>query len=396
MPDDEIFSEQHGEAERVIFHVDLDAFFVEVERQNDPTLIGKPVVVGGVGPRGVVATASYEARVFGVHSAQPTAVARRLCPQAIFMRGSHGLYREVSRKFMDVLRTYSPVVVPVSVDEAYLDMTGTERLFGSPTDAAQSLKMLVRDKLGLPASIGIGPSKLVAKVSTEHAKPDGIFQVRSADAEAFFAPQPVRNLPGIGPKAGEALAKLHITTLGELVNAPDGPLRRALGPNNADHVKRRARGIDNAPLRERAKAKSISAETTFETDVSSRSELEKVLKKLSDRVGTRLRKSGQLARNASIKLRYGDFTTITRQRTFPVPGDGDQLIYDAAHAVLVTAMRQRGDAIRLLGVAVGGLGEQAAQLSLMDMNPTGESDTNTAIDSIRDRYGVESISRGSG
>ena len=391
MPD----GEKDGGLERVVFHVDLDAFFVEVERQNDATLVGKPVVIGGLGPRGVVATASYEAREFGVHSAQAMAVARRLCPQAIFMRGSHDLYREVSKKFMEVLLSYSPVVVPVSVDEAYLDMTGTERLYGMPMEAAHTIKRMVRDELGLPASIGIGPSKLVAKVSTEHAKPDGIFQVQPDEVEAFFAPQPVRNLPGIGPKAGEALARLRIATLGELANAPDGPLRRALGPNNADHVKRRAKGIDNAPLRERPKAKSISAETTFETDVSSRSELERVLKRLSERVGTRLRKSGQLARNASIKLRYGDFTTITRQRTFPVPGDGDQLIYDAAHAVLVTAMRQRGDAIRLLGVGVSGLGEQAAQLSLLDDNPLADSGMSEVIDSIRDRFGSGSISRGS-
>ena len=245
MPD----GEKDGGLERVIFHVDLDAFFVEVERQNDATLVGKPVVIGGLGPRGVVATASYEAREFGVHSAQAMAVARRLCPQAIFMRGSLDLYREVSKKFMEVLRSYSPVVVPVSVDEAYLDMTGSERLYGMPMEAARTIKRMVRDELGLPASIGIGPSKLVAKVSTEHAKPDGIFQVQPDEVEAFFAPQPVRNLPGIGPKAGEALARLRIATLGELVNAPDGPLRRALGPNNADHVKRRAKGIDNAPVR---------------------------------------------------------------------------------------------------------------------------------------------------
>ncbi|MBT3994865.1 MAG: DNA polymerase IV [Chloroflexi bacterium] len=381
--------------ERVIFHVDLDAFYVEAERQNDPSLIGKPVVIGGIGPRGVVATASYEARKFGVHSAMATAVARRLCPQAIYMRGNHDLYRTVSKKFMSILREYSPNVVPVSVDEAYLDMTGTERLYGEPIDTADQIRKAVRDELGLPASIGIGPSKLIAKVSTEHAKPDGVFQVRLQEAESFFAPQPVRNLPGIGPKAGEALAKLEISTLGQLAAAPVGPLRRALGPNHADYVQRRARGIDNAPLKERVKAKSISAETTFETDVSRRSELEKVLKKLSERVGTRLRKSGLRARGASIKLRYGDFSTITRQRTFAAPGDGDQLIYDTAHALLVTAMRQRGDAIRLLGVSVTGLGEQAAQLSLLDQNPMTDSDTSEALDAIRERFGSESISRGS-
>lgn len=385
----------NDDRERVIFHVDLDAFYVEVERQADPSLRGKPVVIGGIGPRGVVATASYEARKFGVHSAMATAAARRLCPQAIFMRGNHGLYRDVSKKFMNILREYSPNVVPVSVDEAYLDMSGTERLYGQPIDAADKIRARVRGELGLPASIGIGPSKLVAKVSTEHAKPDGVFQVRQQEAEAFFAPQPVRNLPGIGPKAGEALAKLEIATLGQLAAAPTGPLRRALGPNHAEHVRKRARGIDNAPLKERVKSKSISAETTFETDVSSRSELEKVLKDLSERVGTRLRKSGLRARGAGIKLRYGDFTTITRQRTFPAPGDGDQLIYDTAHALLVTAMRQRGDPIRLIGVAVSGLGEQAAQLSLLDANPMADSDTSEAMDAIRERYGSEAISRGS-
>ena len=383
------------EQERVIFHVDLDAFFVEVERQADPSLRGKPVVIGGIGPRGVVATASYEARKFGVHSAMATAIARRLCPQAIYMRGNHQLYREVSKKFMDILREYSPNVVPVSVDEAYLDMTGTERLFGAPIDAANKIRYEVRTKLGLPASIGIGPSKLVAKVSTEHAKPDGVFRVVQSDAEAFFAPQPVKNMPGIGPKAGEALAKLKIGTLGELASAPIGPLRRALGPNHADYVQRRAKGIDNSPLRERTKSKSISAETTFETDVSRRTELESVLKKLSGRVGTRLRKSGLTARGASIKLRYGDFTTITRQRTFPAPGDGDLLIYDTAHALLTTAMRQRGDPIRLLGVSVTGLGEQAAQLSLLDQSPVDDTNTSEALDAIRERYGADSISRGS-
>ena len=387
--------DRYDSPERLIFHVDLDAFYVEVERQADPSLIGKPVVIGGIGPRGVVATASYEARKFGVHSAQATSIARRLCPQAIFMRGNHELYRDVSKKFMNILREYSPDVAPVSVDEAYMDMTGTERLYGEPIDAAEKIREAVRGELGLPASIGIGPSKLIAKVSTEHAKPDGIFQVYQREAEAFFAPQPVRNLPGIGPKAGEALARLNISTLGELVVAPDGPLRRALGPNHAAYVRRRAKGIDNSPLREKAKSKSISSETTFPTDVSSRSELEKVLKRLSEKVGSRLRKSGLRARGTSIKLRYGDFTTITRQRTFPAPGDGDQMIYDTAHALLVTAMRQRGDAIRLIGVTVNCLGEQAAQLSLLDANPMVDSDTSEAVDAIREKFGSDAISRGS-
>ena len=314
------------DGERTIFHVDLDAFFVEVERQNDVSLKGKPVIIGGMGPRGVVSTASYEAREFGIFSSQPMTLARRLCPQAVFMRGSRDLYHLTSQKFTDILREFSPQVVPVSVDEAYMDMTGTDRLYGQPLEAAIAIRKKVRDELGLPASIGIGPSKLVAKVSTEHAKPDGVFQVQQFEAEAFFAPQPVRNLPGIGPKASEILANLKITTLGELVAAPIGPLRRALGPNQVENIQRRAKGIDHSILQERTKTKTISAETTFDSDISSRHVLERTLKRLCERVGRRLRGSSQLAKGTNIKLRYGDFSTITRQLRFPIPSDTDELI----------------------------------------------------------------------
>lgn len=380
--------------ERLVFHVDLDAFFVEVERQENPGLIGKPVIIGGLGPRGVVSTASYEARRFGVHSAQAMSVARRLAPNAIYLRGNHKLYRDVSKKFMAILDEYSPLVVPMSVDEAYMDMTGTERSLGDPLDTANKIRANVKDSLRLPVSIGIGPSKLVAKVATEHAKPNGVFRVRQEDARAFFAPQPVRNMPGIGPKAEEALKELGITSLGQLATAEDGPLRRALGPNHSGYLKQRARGIDRSPIRERPKSKSISAETTFSSDVIEIEKLEEVLKDLSERVGTRLRRTGQLAKQAGIKLRYGDFSTFTRQKTFVTPGDGDQLIYEMAAGLLRVEMARRGDPVRLIGVSVSGLGEQAAQLSLLDATPLTDTHTSEAIDSIRERYGSDSISRG--
>jgi len=383
------------DGERTIFHVDLDAFFVEVERQNDVSLKGKPVIIGGMGPRGVVSTASYEAREFGIFSSQPMTLARRLCPQAVFMRGSRDLYHLTSQKFTDILREFSPQVVPVSVDEAYMDMTGTDRLFGQPLEAAIDIRRKVRDDLGLPASIGIGPSKLVAKVSTEHAKPDGVFRVRQFEAEAFFAPQPVRNLPGIGPKANAILAKLGITTLGELAAAPIGPLRRAFGPKQVEYIQRRAKGIDNSILQERPKTKTISAETTFDSDIASRHVLERTLKQLCARVGRRLRESSQLAKGTNIKLRYGDFTTITRQLRFPTPSDADELIYDSAVMLLTSALGQRGDPIRLIGVGVNGLGEKAAQLSLLDENPVTDSDITEVLDAIRDRFGTKSISYGS-
>ncbi|MQF81492.1 MAG: DNA polymerase IV [SAR202 cluster bacterium] len=385
---------KQGNSRSTIFHADLDAFYVEVERQYDHSLLGKPVIVGGMGPRGVVATASYEAREFGVHSAQPTTIARKLCPQGCFLPGNHSLYSEVSKQFMNILRQYSPTVLSVSIDEAYLDMSGTKEIYGRPIVAAETIRQKIRDSIGLPVSIGIGPNKLIAKVCTEYAKPDGIFQIEQIGAERFFAPQPVRNLPGIGPKAEKALNNLKIFTLGELAMAPDGLLRRALGPNRAGHIKSRAKGIDNTPLQEPERAKSMSAETTFDEDISSQSEMEVALKKLIDRVGTRLRKSGQVARGVSIKLRYRDFATITRQHTLTTPSDGDQTIYQTAQALLLTAIRERNEPIRLIGISVTGLDQRATQLSLLDSHSKTDSDTSLALDAIRERFGFESISRG--
>ena len=385
---------KQGNSRSTIFHADLDAFYVEVERQYDHSLLGKPVIVGGMGPRGVVATASYEAREFGVHSAQPTTIARKLCPQGYFLPGNHSLYSEVSKKFMHILRRYSPTVLSVSIDEAYLDMSGTKEIYGPPIGAAETIRQNIRDSIGLPVSIGIGPNKLVAKVCTEYAKPDGIFRIEQIGAERFFAPQPVRNLPGIGPKAEKALNNLKIFTLGELAMAPDGLLRRALGPNRAGHIKSRAKGIDNTPLQEPRRAKSMSAETTFDEDISSQSEMEVALKKLIERVGTRLRKSGNVARGVSIKLRFRDFATITRQHTLTTPSDGDQTIYQTAQALLLTAMRERNESIRLIGISVTGLDQRATQLSLLDSHSKTDSDTSLALDAIRERFGFESISRG--
>ncbi|MBF06752.1 MAG: DNA polymerase IV [Chloroflexi bacterium] len=385
---------KQGNSTSTIFHADLDAFYVEVERQYDHSLLGKPVIVGGMGPRGVVATASYEAREFGVHSAQPTTIARKLCPQGYFLPGNHSLYSEVSKKFMHILRRYSPTVLSVSIDEAYLDMSGTKEIYGPAIGAAETIRQNIRDSIGLPVSIGIGPNKLVAKVCTEYAKPDGIFQIEQIGAERFFAPQPVRNLPGIGPKAEKALNNLKIFTLGEVAMAPDGLLRRALGPNRAGHIKSRAKGIDNTPLQEPRRAKSMSAETTFDADISSQSEMEVALKKLIERVGTRLRKSGNVARGVSIKLRFRDFATITRQHTLTTPSDGDQTIYQTAQALLLTAMRERNESIRLIGISVTGLDQRATQLSLLDSHSKTDSDTSLALDAIRERFGFESISRG--
>ena len=379
---------------RVIFHVDLDAFFVAVERTLDRSLEGRPVIVGGPGARSVVSCASYEARSFGVHSAMPAGEARRLCPQAVFLPGRHELYRDVSRSFMVILRDHSPLVEPVSVDEAYMDMTGTERLFGPPERSGNAIKTRISQELSVTASIGIGASKLVAKVASDKCKPDGLLVVPAGESASFLAPLPVRELPGVGPRAGAALERLGVRTLGELAAFPEGPLRRELGERTARSLRRRAAGIDPSPVTPASDAKSISAETTFDEDSDDDAFLTGALRGLSERVGSRLRRAHRRAGTVTLKLRYFDFTTITRQTTPGAPVDGDDAIFQASRALYLAAMRARRAKVRLLGVGVAGLSEPASQLSLLDSTNEDDSAVSGAIDAIRARYGREAIHRG--
>ena len=280
---------------RTIFHVDLDAFFVAVERSLDPALIGKPVVVGGAGPRGVVSAASYEVREFGVRSAMPMSTARRLAPHAIYISPNHRHYGAVSRKFMAILRDFSPLVEPISVDEAYLDMTGMERIFGPAAESAMSIKRRVSDELSIVASIGVGHNRLVAKVASGESKPDGLLIIQPENAAGFFAPLPIRKLPGIGPKAADRLHGLGIEKLGQLADTPIGVLRRAVGERQAAHLRRRATGEGGDLLSDRQDAKSVSAETTFDYDVSDRTRLDSTTLALSEKVGRRLRRAERQA-----------------------------------------------------------------------------------------------------
>ena len=381
--------------ERTIFHVDLDAFFVAVERSRDPSLVGKPVVVGGAGPRGVVSAASYEVREFGVRSAMPMSTARRLAPRAIYISPNHRQYGVVSREFMAVLSDFSPLVEPVSVDEAYMDMTGMERIYGPPAESATSIRRRVSEELSLVASIGVGHNRLVAKVASGESKPDGLLIIRPEDAAGFFAPLPIRKLPGIGPKAADRLHALGIETLGQLAGTPTGVLRRAVGDRMAAHLKRRAAGEGGDLLGGRQDAKSISAETTFDYDVSDRTRLESVTLTLSERVGRRLRTARRHARVIAIKLRYDDFVTVNRQRSMAAGIDGDTTIYETARALLNAALRERNRPVRLIGVGVSGLNEREGQLTLMDeVSEPDDSAVSGAIDKIRERYGDEAIARG--
>jgi len=382
-------------AERTIFHVDIDAFFAAAERSVNPDLIGKLLIIGGTGGRGVVACASYEVRPFGVRSAMPMSRALRLCPDALVMSSSHGLYGKISKSFMAILRDYTPDVQVMSVDEAYMDMTGSEGLFGPPEKTAMDIKRRVREELKLTASIGIAPSRLVAKIASDERKPDGIFTVPPGDEAAYLAPMPVRKLPGIGPRAAEKLGRLGIQTLGQLAAFPEGPLRREMGNLSARLIER-AQGIDDSGLSSESISKSISSETTFHEDTKDRAFLDKTVAGLAEGVGRRLRRTGQHARSVSLKLRYSDFTTVTRHNTPHVSFDGDARIVEIATALLDTTLRQRNAPVRLVGVGVENLTEPAAQLSLLDPVVSDDSVISSTLDKIRDRFGEDSVSRGPG
>ncbi|MBI4305593.1 MAG: DNA polymerase IV [Chloroflexi bacterium] len=379
---------------RVIFHVDLDAFFVAVERVLDPSLLGKPVVVGGsTGSRGVVSSASYEARQYGVKSAMPVVVAKRLCPQAVVIPGKMREYQKVSRRFFEILRSCTPLVEPLSIDEAYMDMAGTERLLGSPPFAARHLRGRIGSELGVTASIGVAESRLVAKIASEECKPDGLMVVPRGAARQFLSPLHVRKLPGIGPRAEVVLKSLGIETLGQLAQHPPGPIARMIGEGQGEWLQARAQGIDDSPVVPEHEAKSMSAETTFGEDAEDLDFLRATLLRLAERVGARLRKAERHARSVSLKLRYFDFSTITRQTTLPRPVDGDGAIYAAARSLLDAALRARKTKVRLLGVGAGELSERAPQLTLLPSQDEDDHRLSAAVDAIRERFGRDAIRR---
>ncbi len=381
-------------AQRTIMHIDLDAFFVSVEQALNPELRGKPVVVGGKPDRrGVVAAASYEARAFGLHSGMPLVTAVRLCPQAIFIEGNYHRYSEASRKFMAILADFSPFLEPVGIDEAYLDVTGFESLHGTIRQMALKIKKRVKDELGLVASIGIASCKIVAKVASDHSKPDGLIEVPAGQEADFFTPLPIGKLPGIGKKTEQVLKGLGIATLGELAKISPSALKNRFG-TFGEELPRLAKGIDDRAVLPPAEAKSISRETTFPRDTSDRDFLMATLRYLAERVGAELREHNKQARCISIKLRYDDFTTITRRRTLPQPTDADQVIFQTGAEFLRAALTADKRAVRLIGTGVSRLNEPARQLSLLEITDRRLEKLNRAIDRIRDKYGFTAIQTG--
>ena len=381
-------------AGRTIMHVDLDAFFVSVEQVLNPELRGKPVVVGGrPDRRGVVAAASYEARAFGLHSAMPLATAVRLCPQAIFIEGSFPRYRDASKKFMAILADFSPFLEPMGLDEAYLDVTGFESLHGSIHRMAMAIKRRAKDELQLNASVGIAGCKVVAKVASDLSKPDGLLEVPSGEERTFLAPLSIERLPGIGKKTEQKLKGLGIKTLGQLSRMPLEALKSHFGAFG-ETLHRSANGIDDRDVSPPAEARSISRETTFDKDVDERPMLEATLRYLAERVGSNLRHQGKQAKTVTLKLRYADFTTITRSRTLPQAIDTDDVIYDTGATLLRRALAIERQPVRLIGIGVANLVEPGRQLTMLDPRDQRQEQLNRAIDRIRDRYGFAAIQTG--
>ncbi len=376
---------------RTIMHVDLDSFFVAVEQVLNPDLKGKPVVVGGKPQhRGVVSTASYEARAFGLHSGMPAVTAERLCPGAIFIEPDFARYGEFSRRFMAILNDFSPSVEPRGMDEAYLDVTGFESMHGSIRQMAHKIKQRVQDELGLCASIGIASCKVVAKVASDASKPDGLIEVPQGEERDFMAPLPVEKLPGVGKQSAKVLRGLGVNTIGDLSRTPSHTLRSRLG-SAGEMLHRLANGIDDSQILPPGEAKSISREVTFAEDTRDPSFLEATLWAQSERVGADLRKQGKQAKCVILKLRYADFSTITRSRTLQHGFDTDQEIFETGIALLHRVLEKERRAVRLIGIGVSTLVEAGLQASLFSPSTAKLEQLNRAVDQIRARYGFDAI-----
>jgi len=388
-------------AVRTVFHVDMDAFFVSVEELFDPSLKGKPVVVGGQrDQRGVVAAASYAARTFGVHSAMPLRTAAKLCPQAIFVEGHPDRYRECSEKVHHVLSSFSPQIEMVSIDEAYLDMTGTDRLHGPPMLAADKLHHKMKAETELNCSIGIGTSRLIAKVCSGKAKPHGMLYVVPGQEAKFQAPLEVRDIPGVGKVTEQKLNAIGIRRVGDMAAMDESFIEEHLGKWGLA-LAGKARGEDagawfQGAIGESDAAKSISHEHTYDVDTNNVQQIEATLMRLSEMVGRRLRENKFHARTLQLKLRYKDFTTITRARTLKAPTQLDNEIFHQIRQ-LFQANWRGGAQVRLLGVQAASFDSQSAQQSLLESSGREKwQNALSAADRLRDKFGESSVTLATG
>jgi len=383
-----------------ILHVDMDAFYASVELARRPELRGRPVIVGGEG-RSVVLAATYEARAFGVHSAMPMAHARRLCPAAVVVPPDHARYREVSEQVMAVLRDVTPLVEQVSVDEAFLDVSGARRRLGRPTEIAEAIRARVRAQHDLTCSVGVAATKFVAKLASGMAKPDGMLLVPRAATVPFLHALPVGSLWGVGDRTREALARWGITTVAELAHTDVAALQRAVGRATGAHLHDLAWGRDPRPVTPERQEKRVGSETTFETDLRDPAAIEAAVLAMADRTAQHLRAKGLVGRTVSLKVRTADFTTLTRSRTLAAPTDVAAEIFAAARALLA-AVDLGGRAVRLVGVRSEGLcPAEARQPTLEEALAEAEDDgasarrrAEAAMDEVRRRFGSRAVVRG--
>lgn len=373
----------------------MDAFFVSAEEVLDPSLRGKPVIVGGdPNSRGVVASASYAARRYGVRSAMPLASARRLCPHAIFLRGNHRIYGEFSERIFNLLDAHSPCMEPVSVDEAYLDLTGCERLHGPVLSMAERIRNEIKSAVGINASIGIATNKLVAKVASDSAKPSGMLWIAAGKERTFLAPLPATRLPGVGPKCGERLKRMGVKTIGDLARLPRTLLEEAYGRHGTG-LYQKARGQCDSPVAKREEIKSISRETTLATDSADAELLASTLSRLVEKAAAQLRASGLYTRRVTLKLRYSDFTTVTHSHTLAEAVCEDHVIFRTVIELFKTRVARRAR-VRLVGVGLSSLAARGPeQTELFATVSRGQWDRlYQGIDNIRAKYGFSSILRG--
>jgi len=378
--------------ERVIAHLDMDAFFASVEVADDPSLAGKPVIIGA-NPRGVVSAASYEARKYGVHSAMPVMRARKLCPHGVFLPGRGRRYGEVSRVIFGLLRDLVPVVEQTSVDEAYLDLTGTRRLLGPPEVAAAMLKARIKEATGLTGSVGLAPVRFVAKIASDFRKPDGLTVVRPGEVAAFLAPLALGRIPGVGPKTRDHLAKLGVRTIAEALARGREFLAGELGDNAGEWLWERVNGIDDRPVEPGGEQKSMGAENTFARDTRDPKELARWLALQAERVGRELRAEGFFGRTVTLKYKYADFAQHTRSRTLEESTHSTEDILAAALALLAGVSLERE--LRLIGLSVSNLDRLGPRPRLLP-DPTAErkGKLDAALDAITGKFGKKAVRRG--
>jgi DNA polymerase-4 len=384
------------ESPRGIIHVDMDAFYASVEVLDNPELAGLAVIVGGTPEgRGVVSAASYEAREFGVHSAMSAYRAKRLCPHGIFITPRMSRYVEVSREIRAIFEEFTPLIEPLSIDEAFLDVTGSERLLGTPVEIGRAIKQRIRDELGLVASVGVAPNKFLAKLASDLDKPDGFVVITQEEAKERLAPLPVGRLWGVGKVSQRALAKVGIHTIGDITRMSSEQLEKLVRSWGA-RLKQLALGIDSRSVVRGHDAKSISAEWTFDRDIGDADTLRDHLDRLVERTARRVRKSGLLGYTIQLKARYADFTTVTRAITIQEPTAQTRVIRDAARELLESRLGRRGRALRLLGVGVSHFVRREEQPETLFKDPTDEKNeaVDDVVDRLQDRFGSDAIHRG--